>query len=254
MQRNAGRTPHVRKTSLANLRQMEQLQSMEITNIPAEELQMKQNALGEGTFGRCAVATYKGQYEVCVKKMKRSVTDKKHLLQEAKILSILGSHRYIPHCFGVCLSELVLVTSLHTADGKSIALDEALQSGAQVLEKNNVVKLLHQVATALSYIHNNGFLHNDVKESNIILDGTHPRDIQAYLIDFGKACLRTKGKRYCLSAEECIQHRVKHPQIAPDLARWSYHAMCGDRYLCNWKGDQHSMQDKDSKYRTGRTH
>ena len=74
---------------------------MEITNIPAEELQMKQSVLGEGTFGKCAVATYKGQYEVCEKKMKRIVTDEKHLLQEAKILSILGSHRYIPHCFGV---------------------------------------------------------------------------------------------------------------------------------------------------------
>ena len=49
------------------------------------------------------------------------------------------------------------------------------------MEKNNVVKLLYQVATALSYIHTNGFLHNNVRESYIILDGTHPRDIQACL-------------------------------------------------------------------------
>lgn len=173
--------------------------------------------LGEGSFGKCTVATYKGQYAVCVKKMKRSVTDEKHLLQEARILSTLSSHRYIPHCFGVCLSELMLVTSLHTVNGKSIALDEALHSCAKVLKKKNVVKLLYQAATALSYIHNSGYLHNDVKGNNIILDETQPGDIQAYLIDFGKACLQTKGKRYYLSAEERTQHKANHPHIAPDL-------------------------------------
>ena len=87
----------------------------------------------------------------------------------------------------------MLVTSLHTVDGKSIALDEPIQSGAQVLEKDNVVKLLYQVATALSYIHTNGFLHNDVKGSNIILDGTHPRDIQAHLINLEKHAFKQKA-------------------------------------------------------------
>ena len=111
----------------------------------------------------------------------------------------------------------MLVTSLHTVDGKSLALDEAMESCAKMVEKQNGVKFLYQAATALSYIHNNGYLHNDIKGNNIILDDTRSGDVQAYLIDFGKACHQTKCKKYYLSAEERMQYSMKHPHIAPDL-------------------------------------
>ena len=218
LQRSRARTPYARKTTFATTLQLERLQSIQVAMIPAEDLQMTSiMILGEGSFGKCTVATYKGHYAVCVKKLKKSATDDVHLLKEARILSILSSHRCIPHCFGVCLSELMLVTSLHTVEGKSLALDEAIESCAMVLEKQNGVKFLYQVATALSYIHDNGYLHNDVKGNNIVLDDMQSGDIQAYLIDFGKACHQTKGKQYYLSADERMEYKVKHPHIAPDL-------------------------------------
>ena len=103
------------------------------------------------------------------------------------------------------------------------------------MKKNTLIKLLNQAAIALSYIHNSGYLHNDVKGNNILLDATQSGDVQAYLNDFGKACLQTNGKGYYLSAEECIQHNVNHPHISP-----------GHRTYSHWEGDQKSMQDEYS--------
>lgn len=62
------------------------------------------------------------------------------------------------------------------------------------MKKNTLIKLLNQAAIALSYIHNSGYLHNDVKGNNILLDGTQSGDVQPYLNYFGKACLQTNGK------------------------------------------------------------
>ena len=109
------------------------------------------------------------------------------------------------------------MTSLYTVEGKSLALHVAIESCAMVLEKQNGIKFLYQAATAFSYIYDNGYLHNDVKGSNIVLDDMQSEDVQAYLIDFGKACHQTKGKQYFLSAGKHMEYKVKHPHIALDL-------------------------------------
>lgn len=193
-----------------------QKQSMEITKIAAYQLKFTVlESLGEGSFGKCRAATY-NEHEVCVKIMKRGVMDEAHLLQEGGLLTKLD-HQHIPHCFGVCRSKLMLVMSLHTVEGKPMALDAAMTVCGPVMENRNGIKYLYQVSTALTYIHEQGYVHNDIKGNNIILDDRQTTDIQAILIDFGKACHHNKGKRYKLTEEEQQQYIAHHPQIAPDL-------------------------------------
>ena len=189
----------------------------EIPEIPADELQIKTTrSLGEGCFGKCAIAVYKQCYDVCVKSMNADLVDESRLLQEAQILTKLSGHRHIPHCFGICRSELLLVMSLHMVDDRPLSLVEVLESNSKEVAKYEVLKYLSQVATALSHIHEIGFLHNDIKGNNIILGKTQ-LDVQAYLIDYGNVCHQTKGKVYQLTAEERKQYEIKHPHIAPDL-------------------------------------
>ena len=79
---------------------------------------------------------------------------------------------------------------------------------------------LSQVATALSYIHEIGYLHNDIKGNNVILSKTQSGDVEAYLIDYGKACHQMKGKVYQLTSEECKQYEAKHPLILLEYFFW----------------------------------
>jgi serine/threonine protein kinase len=65
-----------------------------------------------------------------------------------------------------------------------------------VLSEEEALRIIRQVGEALSYVHNQGFLHRDVKPPNIILR----RDsLQAVLIDFGLAREFTPGKLQSLT-------------------------------------------------------
>ena len=189
----------------------------EVVTISAHELQVTTQQLGEGCFGKCTVAIYKETYEVCMKSLKGGLTAESHLLQEARMLCKVSGHTHIPHCFGVCKSMMAVVMSLHTVEGKSLTLEGAMHSNGNVMEKESGIKYLTQVATALSHVHNKGYLHNDVKGNNIVLGTTRLEDVQAYLTDFGKSCHQTEGKIYSLPVIEREIYKIEHPHIAPDL-------------------------------------
>jgi serine/threonine-protein kinase len=59
----------------------------------------------------------------------------------------------------------------------------AKQRGGR-LPWQQVVKIIEQTLSALDFAHNLGFVHRDIKEQNILVDGTFP-SINAKLTDFG---------------------------------------------------------------------
>lgn len=61
----------------------------------------------------------------------------------------------------------------------------AKQSGG-FLKYQEVVKIIEQTLAALDFAHSLGFVHRDIKEQNILVDGTYPKII-AKLTDFGLA-------------------------------------------------------------------
>ena len=52
------------------------------------------------------------------------------------------------------------------------------------ISQDEAIKYIQQIGSALTYIHEQGFIHRDVKPSNIML---RKKDMQAILIDFGLA-------------------------------------------------------------------
>jgi len=65
-------------------------------------------------------------------------------------------------------------------DGSTLA--QLLKEGG-ALPQERVLKIVRQIAAALDYAHSRGFIHRDVKPSNIMVDPG--RDDHVTLMDFG---------------------------------------------------------------------
>ena len=58
-------------------------------------------------------------------------------------------------------------------------------------------------------------IHNDLKGDNVVLSSSPV--VKPVIIDFGKACETTKGKKYKLTEKEKKKYESVHSHIAPDL-------------------------------------
>jgi len=78
--------------------------------------------------------------------------------------------------------------------------------------------VIRKVAEALLHVHNTGFLHNDIKGNNVVLDNRDGSKFTPILIDFGKSLPMTglKGPKN-LSAEQQTRYKKEYPHIAPEI-------------------------------------
>ncbi|MEM7130545.1 MAG: serine/threonine-protein kinase [Chloroflexota bacterium] len=89
------------------------------------------------------------------------------------------THLNIVRVFDFGESEYVVYMAMEYIDG--ITLHNVLQQESRRIDIDIAIKLVCQIACALDYIHRRGFVHRDVKPSNILVDN-HTR---ALLLDFG---------------------------------------------------------------------
>ena len=191
-------------------------------------------AIGSGSFGRCFSATYRQDYRVVVKEMKATDSTKKELerarrevVGEATILSELGDHPGIPHLFGVCSEEapFYLVLQYHAVEGRSLTLSKAVTTG-MVAVAEDCIKILKQIGEILLFLHTKGYLHNDLKGNNVVLDGANLNPI---IIDFGKS--RKISKTRLLKPKVDIKKASeRYPHIAPELHRGERQSIASDVY------------------------
>ncbi|NUM36549.1 MAG: tetratricopeptide repeat protein [Candidatus Brocadiae bacterium] len=106
-----------------------------------------------------------------------------YILKELKVISSL-SHPHIlkVQAFGRGRFRDEMVHYLVTPLMENSNVSELLKKGK--LEMPQAIKIATQIAQALDYMHENKFIHRDVKPSNILLD----REKDAVLADFGIAC------------------------------------------------------------------
>ena len=173
--------------------------------------------LGEGRFAKCYLSKF-SHFMVCTKVFKKM--NNSAFIHEFNILSKF-THPNLPYLFGVNTDEpQSIITSFHGLNNKSITFQCAFSSEVSNEANFDWVDLLKEIACGLEYLHNkHKIIHNDIKGDNIVLSSTlvSTCTVKAVIIDFGKACDITKGKRYKLSEDEKQQYKSVHTHIAPDL-------------------------------------
>ena len=157
--------------------------------------------------------------------LKRPLTNNKlsieKLKNEAEVLQALGNHKNIRNLIS-CIIDDAELTSVHN---RTILCYEFIdgESVSSLLMHSNVysdVDVLLSVASALSHMHSCGFMHRDVKSSNVIID--HKKSI-VKLAGFNLACnFRT--------ADKLTPETGTYRWMAPEIIRRESYNNCADVY------------------------
>jgi len=190
--------------------------------------------IGTGTFGSCYLSTYRGEFKAIVKEIRMRDFSRKEIarareevLQEATVLSAIGDYIGIPHLFGVSTEKppFYLVLQYHAIGSRSTTLTEAASNGI-IRNVEECAAILKEICNSLMYVHDKGYLHNDLKGNNVVLQGQQRRPV---LIDFGKSCLISKAvlREPKLNVDKAIQ---QYPHIAPEIHRGERQTTASDTY------------------------
>ncbi|MBN2550397.1 MAG: serine/threonine protein kinase [Anaerolineales bacterium] len=103
--------------------------------------------------------------------------------REAKAVAALR-HPHIVQAYDFDIQGDIYYLVMEFIDGPNLQdrLNDLTRQG-KLMPLEEVGRILHQVADALDYAHQQGMLHRDMKPSNVLLD----HNGQAYLVDFGIA-------------------------------------------------------------------
>ncbi|MBZ0185865.1 MAG: serine/threonine protein kinase [Candidatus Obscuribacterales bacterium] len=162
--------------------------------------------IGRGIFG-AVYAGFHRQLEkpIAIKVLFQQVepddTGFKRFHREAQAASVL-SHANIVKIYDFGLSEngrpFIIMDKVDGENLKDILLREGR------MEVPRALPIFLQVCDALSHLHENGFLHRDIKPDNIILHDTAFQKDYATLVDFGIAKKINEPKNRKLTMEGTV--------------------------------------------------
>jgi serine/threonine protein kinase len=145
--------------------------------------------LSAGGFGKTYIAedTRRPGNPKCVVKHLKPVSNDPNSLQtarrlfisEAETLESLGNHDQIPRLLAYFEQEREFFLVQEFIEGRSLSVE--LQSGESWTE-SQVIQLLKDVLAILTFVHNYGVIHRDIKPDNLIRRAS---DSKLVLIDFG---------------------------------------------------------------------
>ena len=142
---------------------------------------------------------FNGNLPVALKEFKGN--DMYKVKKEAGIISELQK-RYHPnllYVLGICMKEkpYLLITQFYEKRTKSSSLSKAIEQ--KIIDFEKLGKVFKQIVDALIYIHEAGWLHNDIKENNVLMHSVTEQEWKPVVIDFGKSRSQTKPKHYQLT-------------------------------------------------------
>lgn len=200
-----------------------------LKEISPEQITTKSVHLGSGSYGSCYLGVYRGM-DVVVKELRvqqfqheshedaaeRTVNE---LIYEARILNKLGDHPGLPLLFGVCSKERPyrLIMQFHgEKEGNSLSISSTL-SKKTITDQATWTRIIVKTAEALAHVHNMGFLHNDLKSNNVVLD-KKGGSYEPVIIDFGKS-VPISGARGPKVFSEEKRYTRDFPHIAPEIVQ-----------------------------------
>eukprot|EP01125_Pyxidicula_operculata_P000434 TRINITY_DN10466_c0_g1_i1.p1 TRINITY_DN10466_c0_g1~~TRINITY_DN10466_c0_g1_i1.p1 ORF type:complete len:697 (+),score=155.01 TRINITY_DN10466_c0_g1_i1:34-2124(+) len=142
--------------------------------------------IGSGNAGTVFKGSWNG-VPVAIKEFEHSALDDKEFYKEVAMLSLVKNPKLVVACYGACTSaddrfiveelmEASLYDLLHT---DSFELDELLR-----------VDFAHQCAMAMSFLHNCGLIHRDLKSLNLLVG----KKFELKICDFGLSRAMDKQK------------------------------------------------------------
>lgn len=220
LQKNQGKKE---KEAIQGPAALKATEGMSLKELEPENLVRDQGAqsISSGTFGDC----YPGKYH-CISVVIKEYKEKRHFsfsfLQrearhEVQVLQQSGDHPGIPLFFGVVLKKkpVSLVLKYHGEGGESLTVYKAAKNSS-VSEQKDWKRILHDTAVALDHIHRCGFMHNDLKCNNVVLEKREDQLLHPIIVDFGKSVAFTKAK-IAVPKPSHLKGHYKNSYIALEL-------------------------------------
>ncbi|ELP86900.1 protein serine/threonine kinase, putative [Entamoeba invadens IP1] len=156
------------------------------TKLDYEELN-EDKKLGEGGFGIVYKGTFRGNF-VAIKKMKLTILDDQNKEFENEV-SMLDKFRneYIVHFYGAVFipNKMCMVTEFAEFGSLQDLMNHKISEEVTMKLR---LKIMLDAAKGISYLHENGILHRDIKPDNILAFSLDVNEkVNAKLTDFGSA-------------------------------------------------------------------
>ncbi len=184
-------------------------------NIPYWKIK-EEKVLGEGAFGTVSLGKY-DRDRVAIKRFKledfpRELLQK--ILSEASVMARIQSD-YLVGLRGVCLEAPHYCLVMEYLPGGDLyqllhPKKSEVLSPSQPLSLSQCYRLASDMAIGLSYLHQQGILHRDLKSLNVLLWREYHGEWRAKLSDFGLSTL----KRSLLRGEGVVG---SWPWLAPEI-------------------------------------
>ena len=196
----------------------------QLTEIDPKNIVLLGKTIGKGTFGTCQLADYRGmtvvlkQFTEISGKERSFERQKREVLNEAGVISKLGDHCGLPLLFGIQTqaAPCSIVLKFFGHKDSSVTLYRAACK-KNFLSSYQWKLAVKNVGEALHHVHTKGYLHNDLKANNVVLEDKS-RLFNPVIIDFGKSTkIDAPAKKKSMTKAEQKLYRQSFPHIAPEI-------------------------------------
>ena len=201
------------------------------------------SCIGKGSFGKVYKATRDRQHFVIKEQvLYESTADEKNLfIKEAKLLKTVSGHENIVRIHGFSVIENSILLEFVSFDYKKIGIEHSeISTLKEFLITSDAISdydgfdhlqhfIAHDVINGLSFLHNKGIAHRNLKPDNILVSNTHysaeddvphwwaVKPIVSKLTDFGESRSSFVQTSSFLHTKTTNINRGTLPYMAPEI-------------------------------------